>query len=80
MLLQLFFTERYVAALKDVKIISKPSVHTYVDKFKALRSATKYDLAILSTTQGIMSHRKSGPKNGNRWRTISSNKLDKSLS
>ena len=47
-----------VAALKDVKIISKPSVHTYVDKTKALRSATKYDLAILSTTKGIMSHRK----------------------
>lgn len=46
------------AALKDVKIISKPSVHTYVNKTKTRRVATKYDLAILSTNQGIMSNRK----------------------
>jgi small subunit ribosomal protein S8 len=46
------------AAMKEVKIISKPSVHTYVGK-KAVRSAaTKYDLAIVSTNQGIMSNRK----------------------
>jgi small subunit ribosomal protein S8 len=45
------------AALKDVKIISKPSVHTYVNKTKAKKSATKYDLAIVSTNQGIMSNR-----------------------
>lgn len=46
------------AALKDVKIISKPSVHTYVGKLKTRKAATKYDLAILSTNQGIMSNRK----------------------
>lgn len=46
------------AALKDVKIISKPSVHTYINKAKAQKAATKYDLAIVSTNQGIMSHRK----------------------
>jgi small subunit ribosomal protein S8 len=46
------------AALKDVKIISKPSVHTYVNKTKAWKSASKYDLAIVSTNQGIMSNRK----------------------
>lgn len=46
------------AALQDVKIISKPSVHTYVDKAKARKSATKFDMAILSTNQGIMSNRK----------------------
>lgn len=46
------------AALTDVKIISKPSVHTYVNKVKARTSATKYDLAIVSTNQGIMSNRK----------------------
>ena len=46
------------AALKDVKIISKPSVHTYVGKEKTMRAATKFDLAIMSTNQGIMSHRK----------------------
>jgi len=46
------------AALKDVKIISKPSVHTYVNKTKTRRVATKYDLAILSTNRGIMSNRK----------------------
>lgn len=46
------------AALKDVKIISKPSVHTYVNKTKSKMSASKYDLAIVSTNQGIMSNRK----------------------
>lgn len=46
------------AAMKDVKIISKPSVHTYVNKVKTRKVATKYDLAILSTNQGIMSNRK----------------------
>ncbi len=46
------------AALKDVKIISKPSVHTYVNKVKTRKAATKYDLAIVSTNQGIMSNRK----------------------
>ncbi len=45
------------AALKDVKIISKPSVHTYVNKTKAKKAATRYDLAIVSTNQGIMSNR-----------------------
>ena len=46
------------AALKDVKIISKPSVHTYVNKIKARKASTKYDVAIVSTNQGIMSNRK----------------------
>lgn len=46
------------AAMKDVKIISKPSVHTYVNKIKTRKAATKYDLAILSTNQGVMSNRK----------------------
>lgn len=46
------------AAMKDVKIISKPSVHTYVNKVKARKAATKYDVAIVSTNQGIMSNRK----------------------
>lgn len=46
------------AAMRDVKIISKPSVHTYVNKVKTRKAATKYDLAILSTNQGIMSNRK----------------------
>lgn len=46
------------AALRDVKVISKPSVHTYVNKTKVKRSASKYDLAIVSTNQGIMSNKK----------------------
>jgi small subunit ribosomal protein S8 len=50
--------KKNTAAMKEVKIISKPSVHTYVGK-KAVRSAaTRYDLAIVSTNQGIMSNRK----------------------
>lgn len=46
------------AAMKDVKIISKPSVHTYVGKNEVRKAANKYDLAIVSTNQGIMSNKK----------------------
>lgn len=46
------------AALSEVKIISKPSVHKYIDKNKVRKSATKYELAIFSTNQGIMSNKK----------------------
>lgn len=46
------------AALRDVKIISKPSVHTYINKTRTKKASTKYDLAIVSTNQGIMSNRK----------------------
>lgn len=46
------------AALKEVKIISKPSVHMYVNKAKTRKASTKYDVAIMSTNQGIMSNRK----------------------
>lgn len=46
------------AALQDVKIISKPSVHTYINKTKTKSAASKFDVAILSTNQGIMTNRK----------------------
>src|SRR5690349_8050614 len=46
------------AALKDIKIISRPSVHKYVDKTNARKASTRYDMAILSTNQGIMSNKK----------------------
>ncbi len=46
------------AALKEVKIISKPSVHMYINKTKTRGASTKYDVAIMSTNQGIMSNRK----------------------
>lgn len=45
------------ASLKDVKIISKPSVHTYIGKNEVRKVVSKFDIAILSTNQGIMSNR-----------------------
>lgn len=45
-------------ALNDVKIVSKPSIHTYVGKNEIKKIVSKFDLAILSTNQGIMSNKK----------------------
>ena len=50
------------AALREVKIISKPSVHKYVGKSKVRNTANKYDLTIISTNQGIMSNREANKK------------------
>lgn len=45
-------------ALRDVKIISKPSIHTYIGKNDVKKVVSRFDIAILSTNQGIMSNRK----------------------
>src|SRR3989344_2905970 len=46
------------AAMTDVKIISKPSIHKYVGKNEIKKVASRYDLAIVSTNQGVMTNRK----------------------
>lgn len=46
------------AAITDVKIISKPSLHKYVGKLEIKKVASRYDLAIVSTNQGVMTNRK----------------------
>lgn len=45
-------------ALRDVKIISKPSIHTYIGKNDVKKVVSRFDIAILSTNQGIMSNKK----------------------
>lgn len=46
------------AAISDIKIISKPSVHKYVGKNDVRKSVNKFNINILSTNQGVMSNRK----------------------
>lgn len=46
------------AAMTDVKIISKPSIHKYVGKNEIKKVSNKYDLVIISTNQGVMTSRK----------------------
>lgn len=45
-------------AMSEVKIISKPSVHRYEGKNKIIKAATKFETAIVSTNQGVMTNRK----------------------
>lgn len=45
-------------AMRDVKIISKPSIHKYIGKNEVRKVVSRFDIAILSTNQGIMSHKK----------------------
>lgn len=46
------------AALNEVSIISKPSIHKYVDKNEIKKAANRFELAIVSTNQGVMTNRK----------------------
>ncbi len=41
-------------ALKDVKLISKPSMHKYVTKTNIKRIAGNYGISVLSTSHGVM--------------------------
>lgn len=45
-------------AMREVKIISKPSIHKYIGKNEVKKVVSRFDLAILSTNQGIMSNKK----------------------
>lgn len=50
--------KKNAAAITDVKIISKPSIHKYVGKNEIKKVASRYDLVIVSTNQGVMTNRK----------------------
>lgn len=41
-------------AMRDVKLVSKPSVHRYVTKNKIKRIAGNFGISVLSTSQGVM--------------------------
>ncbi len=41
-------------ALKDVKLISKPSIHRYVTKTKIKRFAGNFGISVVSTSRGVM--------------------------
>ena len=41
-------------AMKDVKLVSKPSIHRYVTKTKIKRIAGNFGISVLSTSRGVM--------------------------
>ena len=54
--------EGRVPALTDVKLVSKPSVHHYLDKSGLKKGANRHGISILSTSQGIMTGREAHKK------------------
>lgn len=46
--------EGRVPALTDVKLVSKPSVHYYLDKSGFIKGGSHHGISILSTSQGMM--------------------------
>lgn len=44
-------------ALSDIKLVSKPSVHHYVAKNRLGRAVSAHGIAIVSTSQGLMTNR-----------------------
>lgn len=45
-------------AMTEVSIVSKPSIHRYVGKNNIKKAATKFETAIVSTNQGVMTNKK----------------------
>ena len=41
-------------AMKDVKLVSKPSLHRYVTKTKIKRFAGNFGISVVSTSRGVM--------------------------
>ncbi len=41
-------------AMKDVKLVSKPSVHKYVSKLKIKKFAGNFGISVVSTSKGVM--------------------------
>jgi small subunit ribosomal protein S8 len=44
-------------ALHEVKLISRPSVHHYIDRAKVKKSLRENGISIISTSQGVMTHK-----------------------
>ncbi len=54
--------EGRVPALTDVKLVSRPSVHHYLDKSGLKKGGSRHGISILSTSQGIMTGREAQKK------------------
>jgi len=50
-------------SLRDVGIISKPSIHRYAGKDEVKKRISKFNISILSTNQGVMTVREAMKKN-----------------
>ncbi len=50
-------------SMREVKIISKPSIHRYAKKDKLKSSISRFKTSILSTNQGIMTAKDAAKKN-----------------
>lgn len=44
-------------AMKDVKLVSKPSLHRYVTKLRIKRFAGNFGISVVSTSRGVMTGR-----------------------
>ena len=54
--LELLYKDK-LPAISEIKLISKPSIHRYVNKSKAYRSAARHGIGILSTSLGMMTNK-----------------------
>ena len=52
-----------IAALGDIKIVSKPSVHKYISKNQVKKTLHEYGMSIISTSQGLMTNKTAATKN-----------------
>jgi len=53
----------HTPSLKEVKIISKPSIHRYSKKEEVKKSVNRFKTSILSTNQGVMTAHEAAKKN-----------------
>ena len=49
--------EGRIPAISEIKLVSRPSIHHYIDKSRLWRAAEKHGIAILSTSRGVMTNK-----------------------
>lgn len=45
-------------AINDIKLMSKPSLHTHINKKQVKKTVTNYGISIVSTSKGVMTGKK----------------------
>jgi len=50
-------------SIKEVRIISKPSIHKYIGKEEVKKRVSRFKINILSTNQGVMTAKEAAKKN-----------------
>ena len=49
--------ENKLPAISEIKLVSRPSIHRYINKSGLKKAAARHGIAVLSTSQGMMTNK-----------------------